>query len=129
MLGSNCRASLRDGLVTLDLTQLKPEDSGVYKLVCRNQSGEISCSCRLMVYEVVKEDLVPPLFTMPIKGKRLLRYICPITKNIVTLSSFCCHIDHRKKVNNSTLDSVSFFFPFRTCCMHSQIDRHSLEFY
>lgn len=51
------------------MSQLKPEDSGVYKLLCRNQSGEISCSCRLMVYETIKEELVAPLFTMPIKGK------------------------------------------------------------
>ncbi len=71
MLGTNCRSQLRDGLVSLDLSQLKPEDSGVYKLIARNQSGEISCSCRLMVYEVVKEDLVAPFFTMPIKGKSL----------------------------------------------------------
>lgn len=71
-LGTNCRSQLRDGLVTLDLAQLKPDDSGVYKLICRNQSGEISCSCRLMVYEVIKEELIAPLFTMPIKGKSFL---------------------------------------------------------
>lgn len=69
MLSPNCRAQWRDGLVTLDLAQLKPEDSGVYKLICRNQSGEISCSCKLLVYEVVKEGLIAPLFSVPIKGK------------------------------------------------------------
>lgn len=71
VLSPNCRSTCRDGLVTLDLAQLKPDDSGVYKLICRNASGEISCSCRLMVYEIVKEGLVAPLFTMPIKGKSL----------------------------------------------------------
>lgn len=67
--GPNCRAQLRDGLITLDLSQLKPEDSGVYKLICRNQSGEINCSCKLLVYENIKQDLTAPFFTMPIKGK------------------------------------------------------------
>lgn len=75
MLGTNCRSQLRDGLVTLDLSQLKPEDSGVYKLSCRNQSGEITCSCKLLVYETIKEDLDAPLFTMPIKGKSFAIFV------------------------------------------------------
>lgn len=86
VLGSNCRSQLRDGLVTLDLSQLKPEDSGIYKLICRNQSGEISCSCNLMVYQIVKnEDLIAPLFTMPIKGKSFFLFFSYIP--VVTLVS------------------------------------------
>ena len=64
----NCKASLRDGLITLELLQLKTDDSGVYKVLCRNQSGEISCEARLTVYEIIQADTTPPLFTNSIKG-------------------------------------------------------------
>lgn len=83
MLSPNCRSQLRDGLVTLDMAQLKPEDSGVYKLICRNSSGEISCSCKLMVYEVVKEDLIAPLFTVPIKGKSVDFVLCSLICDVL----------------------------------------------
>lgn len=99
VLGTNCRSQLRDGLVTLDLSQLKPDDSGVYKLICRNQSGEISCSCRLMVYEVVKnEDLIAPLFTVPIKGKSFDIFIAflPINCDVIGINYVSQHFHHKR---------------------------------
>lgn len=89
---------MRDGLVTLDLSQLKPEDSGVYKIICRNQSGEINCSCRLMVYETIKEELIPPLFTMPIKGKNFVFFTYHCDVGISDLSQHALY-----KVNNSKI--------------------------
>lgn len=70
-----CRADFRDGLCTLTLTSAVKEDSGEYRLLARNQYSEVSTNCTLTVYEAIKQEVVPPIFTSSIKGAFEIRVL------------------------------------------------------
>lgn len=69
VMSPRCRAELKDGLVTLTLLNAVLEDSGEYRVLARNQASEITSSCRLNVYETIKEASSAPIFTSTIKGR------------------------------------------------------------
>lgn len=66
---ARCRCDLKDGLITLNILNLTQEDTGEYRVLVRNQASEISSSCQLNVYETIKSDATPVVFTNSIKGK------------------------------------------------------------
>lgn len=67
--GTNVRAEMRDGLCTLTLTNLLQENSGEYRVLLRNQFSEIQSTCRVVVYENLKQEGTAPIFTTCVKGK------------------------------------------------------------
>lgn len=67
--GPKSKSSCQDGLATLVLSNLNPDDSGEYKLIAKNSENEISTLCTVTVYRKAKEDKVAPVFTVGIKGK------------------------------------------------------------
>lgn len=62
------RVDLRDGLITLNIQSAVVEDSGVYRILVRNPSSEITSSCTLNVYQTNQPTATAPLFTNSIKG-------------------------------------------------------------
>lgn len=74
------RADVRDGLVTLNILNAVPEDSGVYRILVRNPDSEITCSCTVNVYQTIKPTATAPLFTSSVKGMNFR-----ITLNIICL--------------------------------------------
>lgn len=89
--GPNCKALLRDGLITLELSNLTEAESGTYKVICRNPSTEINCSCNVLVYESIKVDKTPPLFTNSIKGNTALCWIVFVSYNRSSLQVCVLH--------------------------------------
>lgn len=63
------RAEVRDGLTTLSIQNATLEDSGVYRILVRNQASEITSECTLTVYETIKNTETAPIFTSSIKGR------------------------------------------------------------
>lgn len=74
VLSPRCRVDAKDGLITLNITSLTLEDAGVYRILARNQASEITASCQLNVYEALKTDASPVIFTNSIKG-RVTRFV------------------------------------------------------
>lgn len=64
-----CRNVSADSLGALELTNLTLADSGVYTCVVRNPITEIFCSCKLIVFEVLKEHEQPPYFVRALRGR------------------------------------------------------------
>ncbi|XP_035890512.1 muscle M-line assembly protein unc-89 [Anopheles stephensi] len=71
VMGPRCRSDVtRQGYCTLDLVDLRLEDSGVYKCVAKTANGTATDSCRITVFELEKKDeveLVPPTFITPLR--------------------------------------------------------------
>lgn len=68
-MSARVRAELRDGLTTLSIQNATLEDSGVYRVLVRNQASEITSECTLEVYETIQCHATPPIFTSSIKGR------------------------------------------------------------
>lgn len=64
------RVDTRDGLITLNIQNAVPEDSGVYRILVRNPFSDITSQCTLQVYETIKptDTAVAPIFATSIKG-------------------------------------------------------------
>uniref|UniRef100_A0A182UXM4 Ig-like domain-containing protein n=1 Tax=Anopheles merus TaxID=30066 RepID=A0A182UXM4_ANOME len=71
VMGPRCRSDVtRQGYCTLDLVDLRLEDTGVYKCVAKTANGTATDSCRITVFELEKKDeveLVPPTFITPLR--------------------------------------------------------------
>uniref|UniRef100_A0A182QIC7 Ig-like domain-containing protein n=1 Tax=Anopheles farauti TaxID=69004 RepID=A0A182QIC7_9DIPT len=71
VMGPRCRSDVtRQGYCTLDLVDLRLEDSGVYKCVAKTTNGTATDSCRITVFELEKKaevELVPPTFLTPLR--------------------------------------------------------------
>lgn len=67
-MSPRCRSEARDGLITLNIQNAVPEDSGVYRILVRNQFSEITSECTLNVYQSIKQSATAPIFTNSIKG-------------------------------------------------------------
>lgn len=67
--GPRIRVDVRDGLLSLSITNAVPEDAGVYRILVRNQASEITSQCSLNVYETIKTTASAPIFTNSIKGR------------------------------------------------------------
>lgn len=78
-----CKPLLRDGLITLELSSLTEAESGHYTLICRNPASEITTSANLKVYETIKVDTQPTLFTTSIKGKYLFLGYCIVLSSLL----------------------------------------------
>lgn len=82
------RAEMRDGLVTLNILNAVPEDSGVYRILVRNPESEITCSCTVNVYETIKPTATAPLFTSSVKG---MNFRDCIEHHLSSISCFFLH--------------------------------------
>lgn len=80
-MSPRCRAEIQDGLASLVIQNALIEDDAVYRVLARNQASEITCSCKLNVYEAIKSVQTPPIFTGSIKGKTF----CETKKNACML--------------------------------------------
>lgn len=65
------RVESKDGLITLIIQNAVVEDNGVYRILVRNPSSEITSSCTLNVYKTDQPTATAPLFTNSIKGMSL----------------------------------------------------------
>uniref|UniRef100_A0A182NFQ7 Ig-like domain-containing protein n=1 Tax=Anopheles dirus TaxID=7168 RepID=A0A182NFQ7_9DIPT len=70
-MGPRCRSDVtRHGHCTLDLVELRVEDSGVYQCVAKTANGTATDTCRITVFELEKKaevELVPPTFLTPLR--------------------------------------------------------------
>lgn len=68
-MNQRVRVEVKDGLLILNIANAVLEDSGVYRILVRNQASEITTQCTLNVYEKIQPTIeTPPLFTNTIKG-------------------------------------------------------------
>ncbi|XP_030387654.1 titin homolog isoform X3 [Scaptodrosophila lebanonensis] len=65
--GPKIRGRYSEGLCLLEITSATEEDNGVYKCWARDETGEVSTSCKLEVYADPGTGDVPPTFTRNIK--------------------------------------------------------------
>lgn len=63
-----------DGLATIEIFSVRPEDSGEYTCEAKNCYGETSCSANLKVYEGYEKRAMPPIFTRSMKGRWYARF-------------------------------------------------------
>lgn len=70
-LDSNPRYVCRfhDGLATLEIFSVRPDDSGNYTCTAINSHGETSCSASLKVFAGYENRPMPPIFTRSMKGR------------------------------------------------------------
>lgn len=73
VVGPKIKNLSRDGLGALEFSAASVDDSGVYKCVAKNATGEIFSTATLTVYKVNTSADVAPLFTRAAKGKFSLR--------------------------------------------------------
>lgn len=116
VMSPRCRAELKDGLVVLTLQSAVPDDSGIYRILARNQASEITSSCRLNVYETIKAASSAPIFTSTIKGMAMcsivpcLRLFCFVFNVFVSQQSHVTFISHYcddRKVNRFNSNAVA----------------------
>lgn len=82
-----CRAEMKDGLASLLIQNALLEDTGVYRILARNEASDITSECKLNVYETLKPTATAPLFTNNIKGRIFVCFDITICQN--QLCSFC----------------------------------------
>lgn len=75
VFGPKIKNLSRDGLACIEFSSPNVDDSGEYKCIARNATGEVSSMARLNIYTINTSTDVPPTFTRPIKGI----LICTIT--------------------------------------------------
>lgn len=68
VFGAKTRNLSRDGLACIEFLNPNVDDSGEYKCIARNATGECSTMARLTIYKANISADVPPTFTRPIKG-------------------------------------------------------------
>lgn len=56
------RILVNEGILSLEIIRAAPTDSGEYTCALSNQNGEASTSAIVTVYEIIKEDPIPPTF-------------------------------------------------------------------
>lgn len=70
--GPKSKMSMQDGIAWLNLVGVTEEDAGEYTLRVRGSENEIVSTCNLFVYSTGKVEIIPPTFTVGIKGRHLL---------------------------------------------------------
>lgn len=68
-MNQRVRVEFKDGLLILNIANAVLEDTGVYRILVRNEASEITTQCTLNVYEKIQATETPPLFTNTIKGR------------------------------------------------------------
>lgn len=66
--GPRTRILANEGILTLEVLRSMATDSGEYSCVLKNQNGEAQTSAIVTVYEIIKDDPIPPTFTLA-RGK------------------------------------------------------------
>lgn len=66
------RMSCQDGIAWLNLVGVTEEDAGEYTLRVKGAENEIVSTCTLFVYSTGQEEVIPPVFTVGIKGIDLI---------------------------------------------------------
>ncbi|XP_023937954.2 uncharacterized protein LOC112045836 isoform X2 [Bicyclus anynana] len=62
-----CRTKYVDGLITLEILNVVPGDSGEYSCTVENENGSITSSANLKVYPGFETSPIPPTFTRSIR--------------------------------------------------------------
>ncbi|CAG4977771.1 unnamed protein product [Colias eurytheme] len=60
-----------DGLITMELLNAIPSDSGDYSCTVENEHGSVTTSAKLKVYPSFEPSPIPPTFTRSIRGEEL----------------------------------------------------------
>lgn len=60
--GPRVRILVNEGILTLEIPRAMASDSGEYTCLITNQNGEASTSAIVTVYEIIKDDPIPPTF-------------------------------------------------------------------
>ena len=63
------RIKVVEGLITLEVLNAVPTDSGEYSCSVSNENGSITSSANLKVYPSFEASPIPPTFTRSIRGK------------------------------------------------------------
>lgn len=67
--GPRIRMLANEGILTLEIPNAMSTDSGEYTCLIRNQNGEASTSAIVTIYEIIKDDPIPPTF-ISARGER-----------------------------------------------------------
>lgn len=65
------RILVNEGILSLEILRAIASDSGEYTCSLKNQNGEASTSAIVTIYEIIKDDPIPPTF-ISARGKLLL---------------------------------------------------------
>lgn len=101
MFSPRVRAETRDGLITLMIQSAVPEDSGLYRILVRNQASSIESECTLNVYQAITTSATAPIFTTSVKGMNF-RTITQLKSDdcaiCVTIFHICIQIEVSSKL-------------------------------
>ncbi|XP_045784051.1 titin homolog [Maniola jurtina] len=64
---NKCRTKCVDGLITLEILNAVPSDSGEYSCTVENENGSVTSSANLKVYPGFEASPIPPTFTRSIR--------------------------------------------------------------
>lgn len=56
------RILMNEGILSLEILRATANDSGEYTCSLKNQNGEAATSAIVTVYEIIKDDPIPPTF-------------------------------------------------------------------
>lgn len=83
VVGPKIKNLSRDGLGVIEFLSAKVEDSGVYKCIAKNATGEVSTTAKLEVFKMSTSVDIPPIFTRSIKDTY------HITTNEIIIEAHC----------------------------------------
>lgn len=66
-----------NGLASLEIASATLSDCGRYTCVAKNEHGQASTTCKLKVFSQFEPTPQAPIFTRPIKGKKI-NYNCTL---------------------------------------------------
>lgn len=91
--GPRTRILMNEGMLSLEILRTGPNDSGEYTCSLKNPNGEASTSAIVTVYEIMKDDPVPPTFTFA-RGKIKSQIVINESVLILGVNSIFCFLDY-----------------------------------
>lgn len=100
--GPKLRTLANEGILTLEIPRAVASDSGEYTCLITNQNGEVSTSAIVTVYEIIKDDPIPPTFISARGESFLMFYIVSLIFN-EKLRITTCSFKKKKKFFQITI--------------------------
>lgn len=77
------RILVNEGILSLEIFRATAADSGEYTCSLKNQNGEATTSAIVTIYEIIKDDPIPPTFVTARGKKFILHFLFSATTNNV----------------------------------------------
>nr|XP_034839612.1 uncharacterized protein LOC117995729 [Maniola hyperantus] len=106
-----CRTKCVDGLITLEILNAVPCDSGEYSCTVENENGSVTSSANLKVYPCFEASPIPPTFT------RSIRDIYHLHENELVLEC---------RIRGQPLPTITWFKDNRPILLNERYQAHYL---